>query len=432
MAALNGDAVMTAFSATVTTATFPPLPAVPGSLSGTALSTASVGWSWAAAADAAGYELFAASGSAFPLAAGPSTAAVLTGLGPNAPSGVAVRGVNPSGPGPLSAPATVYTLAEAPSALGVLSVGSTTAVVSWSGGANPAGTLYALEVAVDAGAFASAATTTASGLSVEGLSPGTTYAFRVRALNADLVATAYSASASTQTRPALPGLPGVPSGSAVGVSSIQWTWAAASDAAAYRVFSASSPSDLVGSVTVPPFFQTGLSPNSTAAVLAAGVNPTGLGPLSGASSAVYTLANAPTGSALSAVYATSASFSWGLNGNPAWTTAELERSADGSSFTQVYLGTGVTRSVTDLLVCTSYYLRVRNLNGDGLATAFDSTLSLLTLPSTPTAPSGLQAAPGAGNRIALSWDPSPSESVTEYRLYWDSGTGTVPSAAPYA
>ncbi|MBI5597593.1 MAG: fibronectin type III domain-containing protein [Elusimicrobia bacterium] len=432
VAAANGDAVMTAFSASVATTTFPPLPAVPGSLAGTALSTASVAWSWAAAADAVGYELFAASGSASPLAAGPSTSAVLSGFGPNAPSGVSVRGVNPSGPGPLSAPATVYTLAEDPGALTVLSVGSTTAVVSWSGGANPAGTLYNLEVAVDAGPFVSAATTTAAGLSVEALSPDTTYAFRVRALNADLVATAYSAGASTRTLPALPGVPGVPAGTAVGVSSIQWTWAAASDAAAYRLYAASAPSSLVGSVTAPPFFQTGLSPNSTAAVAAAGVNPTGLGPLSGASSAVYTLANAPSGSAMSAVYATSASISWGLNGNPAWTTAELQRSADGTSFAQVALGTGTARTLTDLLVCTSYYLRVRNLNGDGLPSAFDASVSLLTQPSTPTAPSGLQAAPMAGNRIALSWDPSPSESVTEYRLYWDSGTGTVSYAAPYA
>ncbi|TPW21866.1 MAG: cell wall surface anchor family protein [Elusimicrobia bacterium] len=428
----NGDGVQTPFSNVASTFTLPPLPAAPGTPVGAALSVGAVSWSWAASSYSASYEVLLASKTSELLAATTATAATLSGFTPNQASAIVVRGVNITGSGPLSAAATRYTLADAPSALDLVALTSAAATLSWNGGANPAGTVFSLESALSPGAFSVAGTTTGTGLTVAGLAASSLYEFRVNAVNGDANPTAYSNGYSTQTLPAAPGTPGAPVGTAVGVSSVQWTWAAAVDAATYRVYTASSPADVIGEVGSASYLQTGLSPNTTAALLTAAVNATGLGVQSASSTPVYTLANPPSGTAAAAVYATSVTVSWGLNGNPAGTSAELQRSTDGADYSVLSLATTTSRADTGLLVCTSYYFRARNLSGGGVYSGFDAALSLLTSASTPSAPGSLQAAPAAGNRVVLGWDPSPSESVTQYRVYWDAGTGTVSYAAPLA
>lgn len=428
----NGDTLLTAFSNVASTFTLPPLPAAPAAPVGAALSISAMSWSWAASSFSASYEVLLASKTAELLAATTATAVTLSGFTPNELSAIVVRGVNVTGTGGLSPSATRYTLAQAPTSLDLLALSSAAATFFWNGGTNPAGTVFSLEAAASGGAFSVAGTTTGTSLTVAGLAAATLYEFRVNTLNGDLNPTAYSNGYSTTTLPALPGTPGVPSGSAVGVSSVQWTWAAAANAATYRVFTASSPADVIGEVGAASYLQTGLSPNTTAALLAAAVNATGLGPQSSSSTAVYTLANPPSGTAAAAVYATSATLTWALNGNPAQTSAELQRSTDGAAFSSLSVATTASRTDSSLLVCSSYYFRVRNFNGAGVASGFDAAVSLLTLASSPTAPGGLQAAPATGNRIVLGWEPSPSESVTAYRIYWDAGTGTVSYAAPLA
>lgn len=428
----NGNALLTAFSNVASTFTLPPLPEAPTAPVGAALSVSAVSWSWAASSYSASYEVLLASKTSELLAATTATAVTLSGFTPNQPSAIVVRGVNVTGTGGLSPSATRYTLAEAPTALDLLALSSAAATLIWNGGTNPPGTLFSLEASASGGAFAVAGTTTGTVLSVAGLSPAVLYEFRVNALNGDLNPTAYSNGYSTTTLPALPGTPGAPSGTAVGVSSVQWTWAAAANAATYRVYTASSPADVIGVVGAASYLQTGLAPNTTAALLVGGVNATGAGPQSSSSTAVYTLANPPSGTAATAVYATSATLSWALNSNPAGTSAELQRSTDGAAFSSLSVATTTARTDTSLLVCTSYYYRARNFNGAGVASGFDAAVSLLTLASSPTPPGSLSAAAAAGNRVVLGWDPSPSESVVEYRVYYDAGTGAVSYAAPLA
>ncbi|TBR22747.1 hypothetical protein EPO15_07240 [bacterium] len=427
--ARSGDAVDTAFASAVSTSTLPPAPGQPGTPVGAALGVASVSWTWGAAADASGYSVFVASDLVAAASTTASASYLELGLSPNVPAGLVVAGVNPSGQGALSAAATVYTLAMPPASLALTAVSSSAAGLSWSANGNPAGTLYELQLSPDGSAYTTFSTY-AVAAATPALSASTTYFFRVRALNGDLVATDFAPAVSTRTFPPAPGQPGTPAGTALGTSSISWTWAVATDAAGYAVFAASSPALAVAAPVAAAFSQTGLAPNTAAGLLVAGVNPSGQGPLSAAAT-VYTLAAVPSGAAAPAVHQTSASVSWGLNGNPAGTLAEIQRSTDGAAFTAFQSTTATGLTMTDLLVCASYWVRVRNLNGDGLPTAYDGA-AFLTLPSTPTAPGGLSAAPLAGNRVSLSWTPSGSESVTEYRLYWDSGTGTVSYASPLA
>ncbi|MBI5245512.1 MAG: right-handed parallel beta-helix repeat-containing protein [Elusimicrobia bacterium] len=226
----------------------------------------------------------------------------------------------------------------------------------------------------------------------------------------------------------LPGPPGAPSGTALGVSSIAWTWSAASDAVGYRILQASNLGAQLGTSAVPHFEQIALATNTAYGIVAGATNPSGLGPLSPSATA-YTLAAPPSGAAVSSVEGASATLSWSLNTNPAWTIAEVERSVTGAAFISVFKGSATAYTDYYLLGCTTYTYRVRNRNGDGIPSAYGHAADFTTKGSTPLPPGGLSAESLAGRRIRVSWEPSPSEGIVGYRLYYDSGTGTLDTAA---
>ncbi|TPW21422.1 MAG: hypothetical protein FD126_709, partial [Elusimicrobia bacterium] len=114
------------------------------------------------------------------------------------------------------------------------------------------------------------------------------------------------------------------------------------------------------------------------------------------------------------------------------TLADLERSTDAAAFARASSGALTSFVNAELLGCTSYWFRVKNVSGGGLSTAYAGPLNFLTQRSTPAAPSGLEAIPLVGRAIALTWNPSLSSIVTSYRVYFDSGTGTVNYSTPLA
>ena len=231
---------------------------------------------------------------------------------------------------------------------------------------------------------------------------------------------------------ALPERPGAPIGVALGVSSISWTWSVAPKGSGYTVRPTTSPATILASTVTTAYHQIGLTPITTFSIVVAGFNDSGPGPLSAAGGSVYTLANPPAGLAASEIHMTSAAVQWDLNGNPSATTAELERSADNASFAAAFSGAATSFVDTSLAECSTYYFRVRNRNGDAIATAYAGTLSFMTNGSTPSAPGSLQADAVSGNRISLSWTASPSSGVVQYRLYNDGGTGVLDYNAPMA
>ncbi|HAZ08484.1 MAG TPA: hypothetical protein DCZ01_08205 [Elusimicrobia bacterium] len=325
------------------------------------------------------------------------------------------------------------TPAARPSGSALLALSSTTAGFDWQPGGNPEpGTQYETWLDADPafGAPAKALVST-SAYEAQGLSAATTYYFKVRAWGRNGAYSLFDAALSTVTPPPPPGWPGTPAGTALGISSVSWNWTPAAFAATYGVYQAASPATLIASVPAPAFAQTGLSTNTAYGIVVAGINATASGPLS-ASATAYTLAAAPSGTAISNIQAASATITWSLNTNPSATTAEVQRSSDNASFAPVFTGAATTFADTGLLACTTYYVRVRNRNGDGVATDFDATVQFKTLASTPMAPGGLAAVSVAGNKIALSWTESPTEGITAYRLYSDGGTGVVDYGAPLA
>lgn len=344
---------------------------------------------------------------------------------------LAVNGPNQS---PLVPLGSTSTLALAPSGTFVVSVTSQTVSLGWSPNGNPQpGTSYQLDRDVSP-AFSAPATVTVSTSAAlaAGLAMNTTYYFRVRAVSAAGAPTAYDAAVSTSTLPPAPGQPGTPVPATLGVSSISWTWTPAALAAGYKLYSDTAATSLLNQQSSAAFVESGLGPNASAFLVVVGINGSGPGPQS-VPALGWTFAVPPTGTAAPSVFATSATLTWGLNGNPAYTGAQVQRSLDGATYAAVG-ATVAAASFTDqnLLGCTTYYYRVRNFDGAGRATAFDAAVSFQTQASTPLPPTGLAAQPAAGFRVALSWAPSPSADATSYALYFDGGTGAVNFAAPYA
>lgn len=329
-----------------------------------------------------------------------------------------------------------YTMAEAPSSAGFSAVGYSTAVLAWSGGANPAWTAYRYEVSASSSfsALVSSGAAAAPPVLLAGLSQGATYYGRVRAVNGAGVPTAWADAPPAVALRLLPsGLASSLAGSTLGTGSVMWSWARGSVANA-PFLAYYTDGVLVGTATVTApgaYIQAGLAPNTSHQLGVAGRNANGDGPLA-LSSAVYTLAAAPAGLAAAQVNISSAALAWGLNGNPAGTTAQLWRSTDGVSYSLAFSGPAAAYPDAALRECSAYYYKVRNLNGAGALTAFSPSLNFTTRASTPTPPSGLYAEPLDGARIALAWDFSPWPGVTEYLLYTDGGTGSLDYSAPYA
>jgi len=430
--ARNADGVATVYASSITVVTLPPPnPLAPTGFSGAAQSTGVILWSWTDnASNETGFRVVAGTVSVSGDLAANATFWLQPGLTANAAYGPYAAQAFNAGGSTDSATAARTTFADAPSTLAAAGVYQTSGTLSWNAGVNPAGTTFDLE----------RSTGTAYGLQFTGpatyyfdqyLTPGTTNTFRVRARNAEGVATAYAATLAVPTvaAPPVPGPAGTPVGTALGTSSASWTWVLAAGATNHFLFRASDVSYL-GSSSSGPYVQTALSPNTAYGMRAAGVNLGGTGPLSPSGTA-YTLAALPSGGAVGTIASTSVVVTWGLNGNPASTVAQLQRSTDAVAYAALASGAVTSYADADLLGCTTYYYRVRNLNGDGLPTGY-SSFTGVTANTTPGPPAGLTASANAGGTVSLNWSLSPTEGVTGYRLYWDSGSGTVSYGAAIA
>lgn len=407
-----------------------PLPAAPSGFAGAAQSDGSILWSWTDnSTNELGFRVLLGTTVVSGNLAANATAWLQTGLAPNTSYwSMLAQAVNSSGTAESGA-ASARTFAAVPGAPVASGVAVTSATVSWSDGGNPAGTVFRLE----------RSTGTGYGLRLSGaatvffdadLTPAATHFYRVLAVNGDSVATAYSSTLAVvaSSLPDAPGAAGIPAGTPLGISSASWTWSLAPGASSYNLFR-SSDGSFLGSTAAGALVETSLAPNTPYGLRAAGVNIGGMGPLSAAAT-VYTLAAAPSGTG-TAVASTTIVASWSLNGNPAATVAQLLRSTDAVVFSTLTASAVTSYADADLLGCTTYYYRVRNVNGDGLPTDY-AAFQGVTANTIPSPPAALTASANAGGTVSLLWSLSPTEGVTGYRLYWDAGTGTVSYGAPLA
>lgn len=359
----------------------------------------------------------------------------LTGMTANTTWYVRTRALNGDGVGTEYAAVISTVLAPAvPTTLSSVLVTSYSVSIDWSpNGNNEPGTDYDLWRALDL-SFANPVRVTVSSSAYDsgpGLPPDTTYFFRVRAESILGGYSVFSNTFSVRTLPSLLDSPKNLRGSAMDASSILWNWDQVSGADGYRIYVATETATELGNSASLGYILTDLSTNTAYSVAAAAENVTGVGKLSAGATA-YTLAAEPVGLTAATVHITSAAVEWALGTNPEGTLARLERSADGTSYSEVLAAAATTFIDGALSACTTYYFRVRNENGDGALTGYHGPYSFITMGSTPLAPGGLVAESLAGRRISLTWDASPSQRTAYYRLYYDAGTGTVDYSSPYA
>ncbi|MCX5797745.1 MAG: S8 family serine peptidase [Elusimicrobia bacterium] len=197
-------------------------------------------------------------------------------------------------------------------------------------------------------------------------------------------------------------LPAAPSGltaTALGVSSLTWTWNN-SGAASYNFYYSTGLT--FSNLAATSLTQVGLATNTAyGAAVSAIIGAEG--PRS-STVTVYTLAAPPASFALVQVNASSLTVNWTANTNWGTTTYRVDywqALGSTSSVTAQALSVGLT----DLFGGATYYLTVSALNGDGVATS-TNVISTVTLPSAPTTigsaggtitagPATLQIFPGA-------------------------------------
>lgn len=192
--ARNWAGALTTFSATASTAT---LPGLITSISTSAPSTTVLNWSWTNTAGPAvqHYVVHAASNGA-QLGTTVPTSFGLTALSTNTAYGVRIGAVDATGPGPLSAAVTGYTLAAPATGTAFTAVYVASVTLAWGANGNPAGTVFELHRSTDNLTFALVSSQTAVSYADLGIGNATFY-YKARARNGDGVATGFDVTVST-------------------------------------------------------------------------------------------------------------------------------------------------------------------------------------------------------------------------------------------
>jgi hypothetical protein len=210
-------------------------------------------------------------------------------------------------------------------------------------------------------------------------------------------------------------------------TSVAWSWDASVTAIYYVLNDAQNNTSVLQMVAISTR-ETGFLPNSAVTRTIIAANTIGLSAPSRPIT-VYTFAQVPNNLRINAVRFTSIALDWSNNTNTAGTVFNVERSIDGNNFTQILSTTVLSFTDANLNEETSYYFRVRAVNGDGIETAPSNVVSAYTPRQVdflkPKPPNGLKASlDPSGQAFTLLWeapteneDGSPLRDLTGYNIY---------------
>lgn len=295
--------------------------------------------------------------------------------------------------------------------------------LSWSPSTDNVGVAaYRLERCTGAGctSFAQIATPATTSYSDTGRASNTTYVYRVRAHDAAGNVSGYSASASATTPDAsAPTAPGVPSFTAITMSSATANWTAASDdvgVSGYQYRLDAGSWQTLGNVLSVSL--TGLSAARQYAFEVRGRDAAGnVGPA--ASNTFTTLdtaaPSAPGVPSFTAISMNSATVSWTAASDNVGVTGYEVRLNAGSW--QV-VGQVLATNLTGLSAATTYTVSVRARDGAG-NTGPASSGSFTTPDTTaPSVPTGVSAVAASSSTVNLSWSASADNvGVSGYRIF---------------
>jgi len=429
----NGPSAWTATVQTTLPQPPPPPtgPSAPTGLTATPSGSAAISLSWTnTAADATAIEVHRAASALGPFALVATLAASAAshadgGLTPATTYWYFVAATNANGSGQSSVVSATTGLAPpapppAPTGLAAVATSPTSVSLTWTSGG---GTLSGYEVqraTASGGTFSLVATppSTATGYGDSGLTTGTTYWYRVRAVNAGGAST-WTAEASATPVAVPPSAPAAPSGLAVApasTNSLSLSWTDnASDETGFEVERAAAPAGPFGKVfTAAPnatsWTDTGLATTTTywyRVRAVNGVGPSAFTTVASATTAAPPAPAPPTGLAAVVDQAGSAQLV-----RLAWSDAatnetgyELQHSIDGVAWDPTVALQANTASYVDgtpAIASTNFY-RVRAVNGGGGSAWVQISVYV---PFAPTGsvcdpPLGISAAPLTGTAIRL-------------------------------
>ncbi|MGA2138961.1 MAG: fibronectin type III domain-containing protein [Verrucomicrobiia bacterium] len=346
-----------------------------------------------------------------------------TGLSINTKYWYRVRAYNTGGNSDYSNQASATTLPllpAAPSGLTATTVSSNQINLSWTDNANNEDG-FMIERAPDSGGspgtWAQIATVSANvtNYSDAGLTPLTTYWYRVRAHNAGGNSD-YSDPASATTLPLPPQAPSGLTATAVSTNQINLSWTDNSNNEdGFNIERAPDNSGVPGAWTpiaaaganVTTYSDTGAAANTKYWYRVRAYNTGGNSDYSNQASATTQLLMAPSGRTATAVSTNQVNLTWTDNSSNE-DGFEIERAPDngGSPGTWAQIatvGANVTiYSDTGLSINTKYWYRVRAYNTGGNSN-YSNQASATTLPLPPQAPSSLTATTVSSSQINLSW-----------------------------
>ena len=443
-------------AATTTPAT---VPAAVDNLAATAISAGAINLTWTAPDDGGraikGYQLERRAGvGGYTLVsseiAADTTSYSDSGLSKGTPHTYRIRAVNGVGNGGWSNQPSATTGTVVPEAVDDLAAtpASASAIdLTWTapGNGGSAITGYRLERKTASGTVSSSIAADATRHTDSGLNAGTTYTYRLRAVNA-VGNGGWSNEASVTTGSVVPGAPTSLEATANGQTQIDLTWAApASDGGAiitgYKI-EVSADAGSIWSTLVTnsdsattTHEHTGLTAGTTRRYRVSAINSVGVGAVSTVASATTAAAGtpgAPTGLTATANGRTRIDLSWTAptsDGGSTITGYKIEVSADAGSIWSTLVTNSdsatTTHEHTGLTAGTTRRYRVSAINSAGTGAASNEA-SAATANAAPEAVDDLAATSASASAINLEWTApgNGGSAITGYRLERKTASGS--------
>lgn len=369
--------------------TYPLPPGTPGTLTAATVSSSRIDLSWGVSTGTvAGYRIERRTGSGAYVAIDTITGTSYQddGLAAATSYTYRVRACNAGGCSAYGNPSTATTLPDPPAipaSFNATTSSSTEIELSWTGVTGPV-TEYRLERRTGGGGFTLHETLpgTATTFDDDGLTPATSYTYRVQACNAG-GCSAFSSEATATTHPLPPGTPGTLVASIISATRIDLAWGASSGIVAGYEIERRSGADaytLVATVSGATTFQnTALTAGTGYGYRVRACNAGGCSAFGNEVSAT-TLPNPPTAPTLSAtaVDASSIDLSWsGATGTI--TEYRVERVSPDAAIVAVLNGMITAHRDVGLTANTAYVYRVQACNPGGCS-AYSNEAGATTLP----------------------------------------------------
>jgi fibronectin type 3 domain-containing protein len=270
-----------------------------------------------------------------------------------------------------------------------------------------------------------------------GLTPSTTYQYRVRACSPN-ACSPYSNEATATTPAAPPAVPAAPtnlSATATAPDRINVSWSApAGTVTEYRLERRTGAGDyteiaqLTGTQT--SYSDTGLQPSTTYSYRVRAGNVTGLSAYSNVATATTPAAPpavpaAPTAFSATGTSASTISLSWSHGGEPAATRFEIGRATASAptSFATIASVDGGARAYNDtgLPASSTFHYRIRACSGDTCSAWTTGATATTHEPTgTPSPPSNVAATAISPTQVLVTW--SPATGHTHYEVRRRTGT----------